>query len=74
MADQIQTDGEGRVYKNGVLQAHSAGSSGVGGAISDAVAALAKAFAPKGITDRGKRVAGAIAEGEGDSNTLGNQF
>lgn len=40
-------------------------TSGVGGAIKDAVAALSAAFAPKGITDRGKRVSQAISQGEG---------
>lgn len=49
-------------------------SPGISGAILDAVAALAKAFAPKGITDRGKVVQQQIATGEGAPDSLGNQF
>lgn len=49
-------------------------SPGISGAIWDAVAALAQAFAPKGITDRGKTVKQAIDQGEGAPDSLGNQF
>lgn len=49
-------------------------SPGISGAILDAVKALAQAFAPKGITDRGKVVKQAIDQGEGAPDSLGNQF
>lgn len=76
MADQIQTDANGKVYKNGVLQANSSPATpGVGGAISDAVAALAKAFGPRSITQRGQKVKDAIDRDEtGQPDALGNQF
>ena len=57
----ITQDEQGRTYKNGVLQAQS-GSPGVSGAISDMIGALAKAFAPKGLTQRPQRINQAVDE------------
>jgi len=74
MADRIETDDDGKTYKNGVLQVKS-GSPGVGGAISDAVSALQKAFAPKSLTQRGQKLDQQIDEESGaPASSLGNQF
>lgn len=76
MADQITTDANGRTYKNGVLQTQSPASPGLGGAIGDAVKALAAAFAPKAITQRGQRLNQQIDENDPApaSGALGDQF
>jgi hypothetical protein len=75
MADVITQDEQGRTYRNGVLQAHT-GSPGVSGAISDMIGALAKAFAPRAITQRPQRIENAVDEASGAPQTsdLGNQF
>lgn len=72
MADVVTADG--KVYRNGVLQARPTATPGVGGAISDVVAALARAFAPKGITQRGNTVSQAIDSASGAPTSLGSQF
>jgi hypothetical protein len=76
VADQITQDDQGRTYKNGVLQTSSSPSPGVGGAIQSMIAALAQAFAPKGLTQRGQRVNQAVDEASGapQSSDLGSQF
>lgn len=77
MPDMITQDEQGRTYKNGILQAQAPASPGVSGAIGDMVKALAAAFAPKSITQRGARVAQGINEGDPQapaSGALGDQF
>jgi hypothetical protein len=77
MADQITQDENGNTYRNGVLQTHSNASPGVSGAISDMVKALAQAFAPKSITQRGAKVAQAIDQADptpANSGAMGDQF
>jgi hypothetical protein len=65
MTDSVTTDDQGRTFKNGVLQVSRSATPGVGGAISDAIGALASSFAPKAITQRKAKV---------DDATLGNSF
>lgn len=76
MADVITQDEQGRTYRNGVLQVHSAGSPGVGGAIHDMIAALAQAFAPRAITQRSQKINQDVDQASGAPQTsdLGNQF
>lgn len=76
MADTVTQDENGRTYRNGVLQAAPRAAPGVGGAIGDMVAALASAFAPKGMTQRSQKVNQAVDEASGAPQTsdLGNQF
>lgn len=79
MADPADDDSQavpGRSYSpQGVLQVRS-GTPGAGGAIGDLVAALARAFAPKALTQRSQRVNQAVDEASGSpqSNDLGQQF
>jgi hypothetical protein len=49
-------------------------SPGIGGAISDAIKALAMAFAPKSITQRKPAVDQAVAQADPSASSLGNQF
>jgi hypothetical protein len=58
------------------VQGQTPASPGVAGAISDMIGALAKAFAPKAITQRGKRIDQAVNEASGAPQTsdLGDQF
>lgn len=45
------------------------------GMISSLIAALAKAFAPKSITDRGKNIEQGISQNDGgNKDSLGSQF
>lgn len=77
MADVITQDEQGRTYRNGVLQAQAPATPGVSGAIGDMVKALASAFAPRAITQRGARVAQGINEADpapANSGALGDQF
>jgi len=54
----------------------SPGSPGLGGAIKDAVGALANAFAPRSIVQRPKKIAAEVdaASGSPQTNDLGDQF
>jgi len=67
VADQITTDENGSTYKNGVLQSRSKPSPGVGGAINDAIGALASSFGPKAITQRKSKVDTAVNDALGSS-------
>lgn len=58
----------------GKLQIAS-GSPGLGGAISDAIKALASAFAPKAITQRPTQIEQTVNDATGaQSQPLGQQF
>lgn len=50
--------------------------NGVAGAIQSMIQALAQAFAPKAITQRGKKISQSVDEASGAPQTsdLGNQF
>lgn len=68
-------------YQNPINGAPSSspGSPGISGAILDAVAALAKAFAPKALSQRGQKVDQAVDRASGgpsgtQTGALGDQF
>lgn len=53
------------------VPSYNQASPGIGGAISDAIKALAMAFAPKALTQRKPKIDQAVADAD---PTLGNQF
>lgn len=58
---------------SGVLQVRS-GTPGISGAISDAIKALAMAFAPKAITQRPQQINQAVDQADPGPQSLGQQF
>ena len=79
MADPADDDSQGTpnhsYNSQGVLQVRN-GTPGPAGAISDLVSALARAFAPRALTQRSQKVNQTVDEASGSPQTtdLGNQF
>lgn len=53
---------------------YSQASPGVGGAIQDAIKALAMALSPKALTQRRANIDQQVSQADPAANTLGNQF
>lgn len=71
MADDASFDPSGNITPVSPKTPPRTASPGLEGAIRDAVAAVSKAFAPKSITQRGKKVDQAINQ---DSGGLADQL
>lgn len=57
----------------GVRQVHS-GTPGISGAIGDMIAALAQAFAPRGLTQRGPMINQTVDQQAGPPSDLASQL